>query len=165
MSTVSAPIPHTAPRASESRRGATPRIVIAFRVVYAILVLNFLLPAISYITSPEVTYGTIDRVNRILGGGAYPPETGHLWHMLAVGNVMTLAFLCAMLLFGLRRFYAALPALLFLKGFSSVYALFIGLSHDIPFFVGVFAFDGLTVLAMWYFATRAHHALEREAVA
>jgi hypothetical protein len=137
----------------------TPAMMTAFRVVYAFLVLNFLLPAISYIVSPETTYGTIDSINRLLGGTALAAETGHLWHMLAVGNVMTLAFLCAMMLFDLKRFFPALPALLFLKGFSATYALFIGVANGIPFFVAVFVLDGVTTAAMWFFATRAHRLM------
>ena len=63
----------------------------AFQVVYTILVLNFLLPAISYIVAPQMTYQTLDQVNRLLGGGPYPAvESGHLWHMLGTGNVFTL---------------------------------------------------------------------------
>ena len=65
----------------------TPKIVLAFRLVYAVLVLNFLLPAISYIAAPHLTYQTLDQVNRLLGGGPYPAvESGHLWHMLGTGD-------------------------------------------------------------------------------
>ncbi|HVO31570.1 MAG TPA: hypothetical protein VMV18_12575, partial [bacterium] len=118
--------------------------IVAFRVVYTALVLNFFFPAISYIVSPETTYQTVDNVNRLLGGGAYPPETGHLWHMLAVGNVMTLAFLCGIILYDLKRFFPALPALVFLKGFSAIYALCIGAANGIPFFYAVFVLDGVS---------------------
>ncbi len=124
------------------------------------LVLNFFIPAVSYIVAPQLTYQTLDQVNRLLGGGAYPAvESGHLWHMLGTGNVFTLAFMCALLLVDLKRFYPVLPALMFLKGFSAIYALFIAASHQVPMFYGVFALDGLSTLAMWFFATRAHRAL------
>jgi hypothetical protein len=134
-------------------------IVPAFRAVYGFLALQFFFPAASYLIAPEATYHTMDTVNRMLGGGAYPPETGHLWHMLAVGNVFTLAFLCGMLVLDLRRYYPALPALLFLKGFSALYAAGIAAFDGIPFFWTVFLLDGSTVLAMWFFATRAHREL------
>lgn len=129
----------------------------AFRAVYTILVLNFFLPAVSYVVAPGMTYQTLDQVNRILGGGPYSAvESGHLWHMLGVGNVFTLAFMCALILFDLRRFYPVLPALLFLKGFSAIYAVFIAAANGVPFFYAVFVLDGITCFAMWFFATRAH---------
>lgn len=129
----------------------------AFKVAYALLTLNFLLPAISYIAAPQLTYDTLDQVNRMLGGGPYPGVEGggHLWHMLGTGNVFTLAFMCGLLWWDLKRYRAALPALLFLKGFSAVYALFIGAAHGIPFFFAVFALDGVSCGVMWFFATRA----------
>jgi len=137
------------------------RSVLAFRIGYTLLGLNFLIPAISYIALPSATYDTLDQVNRLLGGGAYPAESGHLWHMLGTGNVMTLAFFCFFLLYDLRRFYPALPALLFLKGFSAAYALAIGIANGLPVFVAVFVLDGLTTLALWQLAARAHREMTR----
>jgi hypothetical protein len=138
----------------------TPRAVRAFQIVYTILVLNFLIPAISYMVRPALVLANVDQINRVLGGGPYPlVESGQLWHMLAVGNVMTLAFLCALLLVDLRRFWPALPALAFLKGYSSLYSLWIAAAHHLPVFYAVFALDGVTTLAMVFFATRAHRAL------
>lgn len=137
------------------------RAVLAFRIGYTLLGLNFLIPAISYIALPSATYDTLDQVNRLLGGGAYPAESGHLWHMLGTGNVMTLAFFCFFLLYDLRRFYPALPALLFLKGFSAAYALAIGIANGLPVFVAVFVLDGLTTLALWQLAARAHREMTR----
>ena len=138
----------------------TPRAVRAFQVVYTILVLNFFIPAISYMVRPDLVLANVDQINRLLGGGPYPiVESGQLWHMLAVGNVMTLAFLCTLLLIDLRRFWPALPALAFLKGYSSLYSLWIAAAHRLPVFYAVFALDGITTLAMVFFATRAHRAL------
>ncbi len=55
----------------------------SYRAVYTLLVLNFFLPAVSNVVAPQLTYQTLDQVNRLLGGGAYPVvESGHLWHML-----------------------------------------------------------------------------------
>lgn len=142
--------------ATHSTTRHTPPIVRAFQIVYTILVLNFFLPAVSYVAAPELTYGTLDQVNRLLGGGPYPAvESGHLWHMLGTGNVFTLALMCGLLLWDLKRFYPVLPALLFLKGFSALYALCIAIWNHVPFFYAVFALDGVSSLAMWFFATRA----------
>ena len=137
-----------------------PRAVRAFRIVYVILVLNFLIPAISYMARPALVLANVDQINRALGGGPYPVvESGQLWHMLGVGNVMTLAFMCALLLVDLRRFWPALPALAFLKGYSSLYSLWIAAAHHLPVFYAVFLLDGATTLAMIVFATRAYRAM------
>jgi hypothetical protein len=132
----------------------------AFEVVYTLLTLNFVLPALSYMAKPELTLQTLDRVNRLLGGGGYPfAESGQVWHMLACGNVMTLGFMCGLLRLDLRRFYPALPSLVFLKGFSATYATFIGVRHATPSFFAIGLLDGSTTLAMIFFAVRAHRAL------
>jgi hypothetical protein len=134
-----------------------------FRIVYAVLALNFIIPAISYIAAPEMTEKTLDQVNRALGGGPYPfVESGQVWHMLAVGNVMTLGFMCTILFVDLRRFYPALPALVFLKAFSAVYSAVIGTRLASPAFHAIAVLDGTTTLAMIFFAVRAHNALAIE---
>jgi hypothetical protein len=133
----------------------------AFQIVYAILVLNFAIPAVSYMLAPDLVVGTLDRVNRALGGGAYPfVESGSLWHMLGVGNVMTLGFMCALLFVDLRRFYPVLPALAFLKAYSALYSGWIGVHQGCPAFVAIFVLDGTTTIAMVFFAQRALRALD-----
>jgi hypothetical protein len=138
----------------------TPRALVAHRLVFALLALNFLVPAVSYIVDPATAEQTLATINQALGGAAMPAESGHLWHMLAVGNVMTLGFLCALLLVDLERFWPALPGLCFLKGFSAFYSLALGLAHDMPGFLAVFVLDGTSTVAMWFFASRAHRALQ-----
>jgi len=137
-----------------------PAPVLWFRVVYAALALNFLIPATSYIVAPELALQTMDRINRVLGGGGFPLQQGQLWHMLAVGNVMTLGFLCALLLADLERFYPALPGLAFLKAFSALYSLALAITYGLPAFAAVFVLDGTSTLAMLFFAIRAHRALK-----
>jgi hypothetical protein len=135
----------------------------SFRIVYAFLTLNFVLPAISYIVAPGAALASMNRINAALGGAPDAfTDAGHVWHMLAVGNVMTLGFLCGLLWLDLRRFYPALPALAFLKGFSALYSLAIGAAHGLPAFYAVFVLDGTTTAAMIFFAVRAHRALGPE---
>jgi hypothetical protein len=129
-----------------------------FRVVYAFLAAQFIVPAISYAVRPATALGTLDAINAALGGGAIV-ETGRVWHMLAVGNVMTLGFMCAIMAVDLRRYYPMLPALAFLKGFSALYSLYIGAAEHVPVFFAIFALDGATTAAMLLFARRAHDAL------
>jgi hypothetical protein len=138
---------------------SAPAALTQFRVVYAFLTLNFILPAISYVVSPGTAVDTVQKINAALGGPAWPVESGQMWHMLAVGNVMTLGVMCAMLLVDLRRFYPILPALAFLKGFSSLYSLALGFTHGLPGFFAIFLLDGVTTAAMIFFATRARRVL------
>lgn len=131
-----------------------------FRIVYAIITLNFVIPAISYMVAPGMAIETLERINRALGGGPYPfAETGQLWHMLGTGNVMTLGFMCALLFVDVRRFYPVLPALAFLKAFSAAYATWIGFTHACPAFLAIGVLDGSTTVAMVYFAVRARRSL------
>lgn len=142
---------------------ALPREVSQARLLFAFLAAQFIAPAISYLVQPEVALGTLDAVNRLLGGGAYVAQEsrGHVWHMLAVGNVMTLGFLCALLAADLERFAPALPGLVFLKSFSALFSLGLGLSGGPPLFLGVFLLDGLTSAAMVLFGVRGLRALRR----
>jgi hypothetical protein len=139
---------------------AGKRAYLQFRVVYVLLALNFIIPAISYAVRPEVTMHTLDAINVALGGRASGVDAlvgggARVWHMLAVGNVMTLGFMCALMAYDLRRFYPVLPALAFLKGFSALYSLYIGAVEHVPVFYAVFLLDGLTTAAMIFFARRA----------
>lgn len=81
--------------------------------------------------------------------------------MLAVGNVMTLGFLCLFIRSDVERFLPALPGLFFLKIFSSLYSLAIGCS-GVPVFFAVFVLDGVTAVAMVVLSLRAAHALARD---
>ena len=129
-----------------------------FRIVYAFLAAQFIVPAISYIAMPQTTIATLDKVNRALGGGTYSvaEASSSIWHMLAVGNVMTLGFMCALMAWDLRRYYGMLPGLAFLKGFSAIYSLALGFTEHVPMFFGVFVLDGITAGAIVFFARRAH---------
>lgn len=140
-----------------------PKAAFWARVVFAVLAAQFILPALSYVVAPELTVATMDTVNRALGGGPYvaTESRGHLWHMLAVGNVMTLGFVCALLAVDLRRFGAALPGLVFLKGFSALFSLGLGLTGGPVFFYAVFALDGVTAAAMVGFGLWGLRALRR----
>jgi len=141
-----------------------PRAYRAFQIVYAIIMLNFFIPACSYIVAPAMAIEQLDRVNRMLGGGAYPfHESGALWHMLGVGNVMTLAFMCGLLLLDVRRFFPVLPALAFLKAFSATYATMIGVTTPAaPAFLAIGVLDGSTTIAMIVFAVLGRQALQIE---
>jgi hypothetical protein len=141
------------------------RRIAVFRIVYALLAVQFTVPALSYMIVPEMTEQTLDRINRMLGGGPIPScaaQCESVWHMLAVGNVMTLGFMCALMAYDLRRHYGLLPGLAFLKGFSAFYSLLLGFAHQLPMFFAVAVLDGVTTGVIVFFARRAHRALEQD---
>ena len=77
-----------------------------FQIVYTALTLNFLLPALAYALDSAGAIRQFERIGILLGGGAYAlavGETGYVWRMLSAGNVLSLAFMCALLQFDLRR--------------------------------------------------------------
>lgn len=134
----------------------------SFQFVFAAAALNFLVPAISYMVAPHLAVQTMDDVNRMLGGPAWPAESGQVWHMLAVGNVMTLGVLCAVIGFDVLRNYRMLPALIFLKSFSALYSLFLGFTlAGAPAFFAVFVLDGTTALLLAIFGVVGHRAALR----
>jgi len=133
-----------------------------FRAVYAFLAVQFIVPALSYMVVPEMTIATLDRINRALGGGPYGLEEeacSSVWHMLAVGNVMALGFMCALMAWDLRRYYGLLPGLAFLKGFSAFYSVLLGFSHHLPMFFAIAFLDAVTTAAIIFFAKRARASL------
>ncbi len=133
------------------------------RWVFGILAAQFIGPAVSYVVQPSMTVATLSQVNELLGGGAYVAHesSGHVWHMLAVGNVMTLGFMCALLAWDSRRWGPILPSLVFLKGFSALYSLGLGLTGNPRLFFAVFLLDGATAALMVVFGRRAAKAWAR----
>lgn len=131
--------------------------------MYTALTLNFLFPSILYALDPTSAIAQFERISAVLGGGAYvlnAGEGGYVWRILAAGNVLSLAFMCALLQFDLKHFYSVLVPLVFMKslaalGFLAVYLL----AYRYPGFLVVFLYDGLTVFLMLYFAIRARRSL------
>lgn len=137
---------------------STTAVSRAFRIVYAILAIQFTIPALSYMVVPEMTIETLERINKMLGGGSIPgggEACESVWHMLAVGNVMTLGFMCALMSWDIKRFGGLLPGLAFLKGFSAFYSLLLGFAHHMPMFFAIAALDGVTTFVIVFFARRA----------
>jgi hypothetical protein len=134
-----------------------------FNVGYAILAAQFAIPAASYMVAPELTLDSVSRLNTALGGAPFSGsglDPSELWHMLAVGNVATLAFMCVLLLIDVKRFLPVLPALAFLKAFSALYSLALALSGHPPFFFAVFLLDGVTTVLLVVLPLRALAVLD-----
>jgi hypothetical protein len=133
-----------------------------FAIAYAVLVLNFAIPAGSYLFAPHIAVDQIHDVGAMLGAPAYEvSEDSHMWRFLAVSDVAALAFMCGLLLLNLRRWYRVLLPLVFLKACSVAGSAYIGLvQYQHPFFAFPVVLDGTTCLVMWFFATRARRQIE-----
>lgn len=131
----------------------------SFQLVYALLALNFLIPAATYAWAPQLAVEQYLQANALLGGTAYlhHESDSHLWRYLAAANVMTLGVMCVLLMANLRRFYAVLWPLTFMKAFAALSWLggFVQEPHT-PVFLGAFLLDGVTCVAFVVFARRAH---------
>lgn len=130
-----------------------------FRLFYLVLVLNFAFPATCYLFAPDFAIDRFEEVGRMLGDGPYPlraAELGLVWRVLASGNVMTLAFMCGLILWNVRKYFVVLVPLLFLKGFSALGYLGVFL-FVLPYrgFLAVFLLDAATACGMVFFARRA----------
>jgi hypothetical protein len=129
-----------------------------FHLVFTLLTLNFVIPAFSYSLSPDTAIAQYLQANAALGGIPYPfdESQSHLWRYLAAANVMTLGFMCLLLQVSLRRFYVVVVPLLFLKGYATLSWLcgFVA-APTIRVFLGAALLDGVTCLAIYFFASRA----------
>jgi hypothetical protein len=134
-----------------------------FQIVYTVLTLQFLLPSLSYLFTPETALSQIDAGCALLG--VRPLDTSEhgsgLWRMLSFSNVFALSFNCFLLQLDLRRFYPSLLPLVVLKGGSAVGSLWVWASTtQHPFFLFVVALDGVTACVIAFFAVRARRGLD-----
>jgi hypothetical protein len=133
-----------------------------FQIAFTVLTLNFALPAIGYTFAPQAALDQFLTVNRLLGGIAYTfPEAGsRVWRYLAAANVMTLGFMCLWLQLDLRRHYAVLVPLTFMKAYAAA-CWWVGWlqAPGYRFFLAAAVLDTLTCVAFVYFARGAHVAI------
>ncbi|MBI3073058.1 MAG: hypothetical protein HYY84_13170 [Deltaproteobacteria bacterium] len=132
-----------------------------FQIVFTLLTLNFLFPALTYLVAPSMARDSIVSLGRLLGAPDYPvSEESLVWRVLAGTNVLTLAFTCFLLQLNVRRFFAALYPLVFMKATTAIAYLatyFVALAY--PLFWAIFLWDGLAVFLFIFFATRARRTL------
>ena len=133
----------------------------AFQVVYTILTLNFIVPAIAYCFAPEQAAETYYTLGSYIGMEATQPwsEESRFWLILGIGNVATLGFLCFLMLRDLRANYNMLLPLCFLKGCSILGFLIAWFIHGHPSFLIGVVFDSLTIFCMIYFARNAYREM------
>ncbi len=138
----------------------------AFHIVYTILALNFLIPAVLYAAAPDTALSLFIQTGDFFGV-AYPyTEDSGLWRILACANVFTLAFVCVLLQIDLLRFWAALYPLVFLKSMAALgFAVAWLTGGQYPGYLAAFLLDAVTAAAMIFFAAKAREELLREAPA
>ncbi len=134
-----------------------------FVIVYTLLALNFILPAFSYYIDPDAAVSSFYSIGELFDYKPSATEDSYIWWILGAGNVMTLGVMCALILVNVRRFYAILPALVCLKGLSSLGFLIVYIAgpHN-PTFMGAALLDGVSVLLMLWFAIRANRSIDRD---
>lgn len=132
-----------------------------FQLVFSFLTLHFFIPSLTYAFNPQAAIDQFRWMGAIFGVTYAYAEDGFVWRILAAGNVCTLAFMCFLLQLNVRRFYAVLVPLCFMKGFAAlgflVTFLFV---YRYPPFLGVAVWDSINVLMFLYFAHTARWGLE-----
>ena len=135
-----------------------------FQIVFAILALNFIVPAFVYTFAPHAAINQFLALNARLGGAAYefPEAASRVWRYLGAANVMTLGFMCFLLLLDLKRFFPVLIPLTFMKAYAAACWLSGWLqTPGYRFFLAAALLDAVTSAAFVYFAARAHGEIER----
>ena len=133
-----------------------------FAIAYALLTLNFVIPAFAYSFAPHAAMDQFLAVNDLFGGAPYgfPEAESRVWRYLAAANVMTLGAMCLLLLLDLRSMYPILVPLTFMKMYAATAWLFGWLNdRGAMFFLAAAILDYGTSAAFVYFARTAKRAI------
>jgi hypothetical protein len=134
----------------------------AFRVVFALLTIEFAGLGISYLAGPGSAVRAFSRWNQILGGIKLVSPDVPPWRYVTAIGMVTVALMCAMLLADLRRNWPVLTPAAFFKAFNAVLWFWFAARHGhghLPVFYAAGVFDCLQVLVMIAVARRAYRAL------
>lgn len=128
-----------------------------FQIVFTLLTLNFIIPAISYSFFPDAAIKQFSELSRYMGNGPYtiPENMSRIWRYLAAANVMTLGVMCLLLQINLKKFYPILIPLVFLKSYNAILYLLDYMKTGHTAFLAVALFDFFTSWAFIYFARSA----------
>jgi hypothetical protein len=130
-----------------------------FQIIFTILTLNFAIPSLSYAFAPHIAIDQFAQLNANLGGTQYNAEfemNSRFWYFLGTANVMTLAFMCFLLQYNLRRFFPVLIPLTFMKAMAATLWLsgFIR-APEYPGCMAAAILDYVTSAAFVYFSVTA----------
>lgn len=134
-----------------------------FQIVFTLLTLNFVIPAVSYALMPDVAMSQLAKINEILGGAAssFPEAQSRIWRYLGAANVMTLGLMCFLMQWNLRRYRAILLPLIFLKAYNSTLFLFgYFATPQYRALLAIAIFDYVTSWAFWFFSRRAYNQIK-----
>lgn len=135
-----------------------------FHVVYTILALNFFIPAALYAFAPDFALQSFWQIGDVFGVVYLHTEDSVFWRVLAVANVTMLGFTCVLLQVDIKKYYAALYPLGFLKLMASLGFGLAFLLEPYPGYLGAFLLDGMTLALMIIFARGALREVEQAAV-
>ncbi len=133
-----------------------------FHLVYGLLGIHFVIPALGYLFAPDQAVRSFDLLGRLLGGRPYlVPEQSYIWRVLGATNVLTLGFLCFWVQLDVRRHWCCVAPLVFMKGTTALSYLGVFLmSYANPAFLAVSVWDGINCWAFVHFGLRAKAAAE-----
>ncbi len=134
-----------------------------FQLVMTPITLNFAIPSLSYAVAPQLATGSLMQVSRLVGGVPFAPEVENaslLWRALASSNVMTLAFMCFLLQYNLRRYFPVLVPLAFLKLTSAMLFLIIAVTTGQRAYGSITLLDGGTGALFIAVTVLAHRAIQ-----
>lgn len=134
-----------------------------FQIVFTILTLNFAIPTLTYIFAPQLAQEQFAALNLLLGGEPYtfPEAQSRFWRYLGAANVATLALMCGLLQWNLRRFFPVLLPLTFMKSLAaSLWLAGFVATPEFPAFLAAALLDFASSAAFVWFAWRAHSDIE-----
>ena len=129
-----------------------------FQIIFFLLTLNFVIPALSYAMTPDLAINQFSKLSQLLGSGEYSqPETQtRMWRHLAAANVMTLGVMCFLMMLNLRKYRLILFPLAFLKAFNASLFFLDYLAYDNRAFLAVAVFDFFTTWLFVHFSKKAY---------
>lgn len=131
----------------------------AFHVVYTLLALNFILPAVVYAVAPDRAVASFVGIGAMFGVPYGHAEDSVLWRVLAIANVGTLGFLCVLVQVDLKRYWATLYGLWFLKSMASLGFAIAFVLEPYPGYLAAALLDGVSVALMVVFARGARREI------
>jgi len=131
-----------------------------FHVVYTILALNFIIPATLYAVAPRFALQSFWRIGDLFGVPYMHSEDSVFWRVLAVANVYMLGFVCVLLQVDIKKYWAAIYPLTFLKAMASLGFLVAFFFEPYPGYLGAFLLDGVTFALMIIFARGARREVD-----
>lgn len=113
-----------------------------FQIVYSLLAAQSLALAAGFLWAPDFIVDGFVRLGSWMGGEYYPLyERSYLWRMLAAAQVMTPGFICLFLQLDVKRHWAALYPLIFMRVITAAAYLAV--------FAAVLTFPAFFVVAVW----------------